>query len=438
MWITRKIIIFSFVIFLLIGNICHAQIVYDEMESDPNLQLKFTFTDDLLGTAIIDGNNTVLYSYKTTLELPDEFEIYDLRNSYSRSYVDLTGNTYLKSFAGVPQQYKDEYNNWYWVDYATTTLESLNKQLPDNQPLTKWQEFINFFGIYTAYTASSTFYPDEDTESTSVDGSIYNSNATWDSLHDASSGTHQDSSATANMHSGLNAGTYYLRRGLFLFDTSALPDDATINSATFNITPATNGSCSDSTGINIVNSFPASNTDLVDDDFNNVGDATDNPTTFSTTKNISTFVTDTELNYDLNANGLANISKTAVSKFGTRDTNDITDSTPTVFCTWSLNFAEQTGNTKDPNLIVYYTEATSSPPTATTTSISGSLPIYNDIGLITGYKEVYDVTYSTSSPKFIEKWIIHWPAMIIICILLFIVPLFSRIFLELIIWLRNK
>ncbi len=117
---------------------------------------------------------------------------------------------------------------------------------------------------------SATFYPDANPESSSVDGYTFNNGTsqTWSNIRTVAGGyaypsaTYGEvvefcSSATTNQWS-------WLTRAIYLFDTSALPDDATITDATLSIYGyAKQDPVGRSLDVNTYASNPASNTDLV-------------------------------------------------------------------------------------------------------------------------------------------------------------------------------
>ena len=73
------------------------------------------------------------------------------------------------------------------------------------------------------------------------DGYVMKSGTVWTTVHDAASGDSADDTAnTAKVHSYKNGSTYSYARGFFPFDTSSLPDNAVIHSATLNFTLASN------------------------------------------------------------------------------------------------------------------------------------------------------------------------------------------------------
>ncbi len=65
------------------------------------------------------------------------------------------------------------------------------------------------------------------------DGYVRNTDTSWSTCRSASSGNSVNSSGTtAFTMAYLDVSTYFVFRGFFPFDTSSIPDDATIDSAT--------------------------------------------------------------------------------------------------------------------------------------------------------------------------------------------------------------
>lgn len=178
-----------------------------------------------------------------------------------------------------------------------------------------------------AWGTTSTFYP-------SLDGRLDYSNASgvaWSTIRDASSGTDTGySGATIGLRLRADSNTDkwdYLGRAMVLFDTSGLPDGDSISAATFGLVgssgdpPNTNFSSS----IGLVTSSPASNSELVDADYDEFG-----TTLQATSINVTSIVAnDSSYNdWTLNSTGRDNISLTGITKFGIRVSQDITDSEP--------------------------------------------------------------------------------------------------------------
>jgi len=213
--------------------------------------------------------------------------------------------------------------------------------------------------------ATGTYYPDAHPETSSVDGACRNGDAgnplTWDTLHDATSGDEaQDEAADGAFiyySSHADADKWkYMRRGFFLFDTSALPDDALILVATLSIYGGAVDTSPWNALVKIYASSPANNDDLILDDFDAVGTTPFCDTGISAGSWSIAGYND----FSLNASGIAAISKTGVSKFSARDANwDVPDIEPT----WSdpaVSYIEcyyaERGNGFKPKLVVTYAD----------------------------------------------------------------------------------
>ncbi len=210
---------------------------------------------------------------------------------------------------------------------------------------------------------SATFYPDAHTETSSVDGYIgqTGTNATWAAIRDGAGNGHDDSGqevTATDIYAGTTtdrwAGMY---RGIFLFNTSGLPDDTVINAATLSLYGSYKYDTAGWTpNLNIYSSAPASNSDLVNGDFDSLGTTAfcDTPLTYAG------FSMAGYNDFAFNASGIAAISLTGVSKFGARNAGyDAANSPPT----WSsgvrsfLNvYAAEKGAGYKPKLVVTYSE----------------------------------------------------------------------------------
>lgn len=206
-------------------------------------------------------------------------------------------------------------------------------------------------------------YPDADPETSTVDGQIVyqGTNVTWATIHDAADGTSASDSATfANMaliSSGTTSNRYSnLYRGMTLFDTSALPDAATISAAVLQMWGRAKANGLGTPSVNVYSANPASNTALAAADYDQIG-----TTAYATAISYASWSdTDTAYNsFNFNATGIAAISKTGISKFGIREaTFDVANSAPTWASEQESGFrsrwAEDTGGDKDPAFTVTY------------------------------------------------------------------------------------
>jgi len=146
-------------------------------------------------------------------------------------------------------------------------------------------------------------------------------------------------------------------RAIWQFNTAAIGTD-TIASSTISFYGSVKGdNLSITPNINVYSASPASASDVVAGDYDSLG-----TTEFSTTKTFASISTVDYNYFVLNASGIANINKTGVSAFSTRNAQyDVANSAPT----WGndtgswifFNTADQAGTTKDPQLSVDYAPA---------------------------------------------------------------------------------
>lgn len=193
-------------------------------------------------------------------------------------------------------------------------------------------------------------YPDADPETTTMDGNSQNSDASFATCRSAAAGNSTSASnASSNCQIAVDIGIYYVARNFHLFDTSALTASVTISAATYSVYDTGAGFAnSDSDSLHAVSSNPASNTALVDADFDQVGS-----TSFGSIS-LASWTGSAYNGISLNASGLANISKTGVSKFGQRIGGDLNNSAPSSADRVQTYMADQTGTANDPKLEVTY------------------------------------------------------------------------------------
>jgi len=215
---------------------------------------------------------------------------------------------------------------------------------------------------------TSTFYPDPDTESTSVDGTVQATPAggdTWTNIqaHAGSSAADAFSGGGPTKIETDSDDWTTLSRMITLFDTSAIDDADEISSATYSLhgrTPTDNSFTATDWGVNVYSSAPASNTALAAGDFDSLGTTAYSDTAIV----IGSWDTADYNDYTLNASGIAAISKTGITKLGAREsTYDAPNSAPTFQASKSVEIrcylAEETGTDKDPKLVVEHTAAAS-------------------------------------------------------------------------------
>ena len=218
--------------------------------------------------------------------------------------------------------------------------------------------------VYTDTT--STFYPDPNVETTSVDGHVsYFTAAAWSTVHDATVGsTVADSDASATIQGYNDSGFAGVSRIFTLFDTSSIPNNATINSATYSLFESTtfNGANDGNDFVSVVTTSPASNTALALEDYDQIG-TTEQHTT-AERKDITTGIADNAYNnWTLNATGISNISLTGITKFGAREGHDLLNTPPgSSYNEATFLSAETAGTTSDPKLVVVYTAVDTTSP----------------------------------------------------------------------------
>ncbi len=210
---------------------------------------------------------------------------------------------------------------------------------------------------------TKTFYPDAHPESTSVDGYAWHyllAGLTWGQIITAAGIGSNDSESIlyctyAKSHDYLDGKWEWLYRSILLFDTSALPDGATIIAATLRIYgDSKEDTLSAAPDINVYSSNPASDTVLEAGDFNSLGSTPlcDTPITYAGW-NVAGYN-----DFTLNAAGLAAISKIGITKLGLRNANyDVAGVSPTWvadkrFALWGLSADTPLGS--KPKLTITY------------------------------------------------------------------------------------
>lgn len=218
----------------------------------------------------------------------------------------------------------------------------------------------NSFDLPQVLLGTYPFTPDYNPESTSVDGVVGQGvgNTAWATLRaGAGNQTNGESDATGLAFTitnadGSNPNFTYLYRGIFLFDTSALTSNSTLQSGQNKFKLYVNSKTDDfSQSCSLALSNPASNTALANTDFAN------SHWTFTRQATDVTIASITASQYfemTLNTTGDSNVSKTGITKFGTICSGDMDNSAP----------AWQAATTAS-NLNVNYADNITNPPTLT-------------------------------------------------------------------------
>lgn len=209
--------------------------------------------------------------------------------------------------------------------------------------------------------ATLTVYPEP---GVTVDGSVRHGgigNQTWAEVQGSAGTSANDSDTTGDAFfiqsdTGTNK-WQQLWRAIFLFDTSALTAGAIITAATMSLFGTTKSDeLAITPNVNIYSSAPASDSALVAGDFDSLG-TTAFCDTAITYASLSTIAYN---DFAFNATGLGAISKTGVSKFGSRNANyDVAIVTPTwssdALSRFTVVMSDTALTTADPKLVVTYT-----------------------------------------------------------------------------------
>ncbi|NTW31491.1 MAG: hypothetical protein HGB12_02505 [Bacteroidetes bacterium] len=252
-------------------------------------------------------------------------------------------------------------------DFEKQILASVNGITtdPNEYILTKHIE-ADYFKTATlpVFTdATSTFYPDAHTESASTDACVgrFSVNETWATIRDGN-GTTADvdlaNSEIINVADATGTNWKHMRRAIYLFDTSTLPDDCSISNSTFSLFGSSKYDYYTESA-SLVSSNPSTNTAIIASDYGTFG-----TTKFANDIAISAFSTSGYNDWSMNSSGLSSISKTGVTKLGVRTANEInTDTHPSSGTNGQGSriegyYSEQTGTDYDPKLVVNYTTST--------------------------------------------------------------------------------
>jgi RHS repeat-associated protein len=227
-------------------------------------------------------------------------------------------------------------------------------------------------------STTTTVYPDAHPESTTVDGVVWDAgnNVTWANLiAEPGNAANDNNTSAVYIYIESTATTNQwkeLDRAIFLFDTSSIPDTDTIDSATLSIYgTAKVDNLSITPDINVYSAAPASDTALVSGDFDSFGS-----TAYASALSYASLDASDYNDLSFNASGKSAVDKTDVSKFGVRNANyDVAESAPT----WSSSsysyfggyYADQSGTTQDPKLVVEHSVPTYAPTAPTDLETEG-------------------------------------------------------------------
>jgi hypothetical protein len=179
------------------------------------------------------------------------------------------------------------------------------------------------------------------------DGSVFSSGTVWSTVRGATTGSLYAGQIKTIASVWKSGATYYCRRSFFPYDTSAIPDTDTIESATAYFT-VKNEFYGTGDAYAVLVEGTQEDT-LAAGDFDAIGstDLGSSQPSITTAGGIS---------IALNSSGLALISKTGLTKFAILEKEDFSNTTPTKSIESYLYASEQTGTSEDPYLEVTYGE----------------------------------------------------------------------------------
>lgn len=183
---------------------------------------------------------------------------------------------------------------------------------------------LSFIGFPLSVNAA-TYY--RTIESASEDGYLDARYADYDICHDFASANSSYVSSSSARIGQQNSTIYYIYRSFVYFDTTVIPDDATISSANISLYISDNSTALAPFNVTIQSGMPTyPSSSLVTSDYSySYYDSNDQGGSRNTT---DVCWNNAWWNITLNATGLAWISKTTTTKFAIRSSNDIYSSAP--------------------------------------------------------------------------------------------------------------
>jgi len=290
------------------------------------LQLKAPKDRILFNQTIKDekGDDIVQYLYASGVEVLQTTyqgisEDLSKRTKNAQFFDKGNGEMIGRFYSGEP--FYKEGDKWFQTETATTTIKAFEEQMK----LTSLDKIREFFEkkVYAACGDSGGIC-----YSGSGDGYVnYNDAASWDTAHDAATGTSAADDVAFSMVDSYESGVYFgIYRAFFPTDTSALPDNAVVTDATFDVYGVLKTNTDDDgyDYINIVQTDQPDPTNLTTADFNNCG-ATDNPAQGATAIDIGVIATSAYNTWTLNDTGKGWISVDSYTMLGMRTGHDIQD-----------------------------------------------------------------------------------------------------------------
>lgn len=259
--------------------------------------------------------------------------------------------------------------NWKYIDQYFLTYLSLRQHELGQELLIDYGEFA--YGMqprHMVFASSLVVYP---VPSVTQDGGLYevpnggSGQTPWTACRNASSANNTSIAAQFYNYAAGNDngyGTVAISRSIFPFDTSALTSGAVVSAATLSLWCVSWNICGTNTGAEASVAAYASNqaslTGITGTDYATLGTIPFSPTNSNMYSGSTTGYSDLVLN----STGIAAVSKTSVTRLGTRcgyDVDNIVPPTTTYYGggvdSANVYFSAQTGTANDPRLTVTYT-----------------------------------------------------------------------------------
>ncbi len=244
-----------------------------------------------------------------------------------------------------------------WKDFTAYAQHLLNENPHDLSSLVLYAR--------SCMATVGTFFPDA-TPSTTFDGYIdWAPNQGWSFVRDetaTSGGTDNinitDTVVEVRARKAVGVNNYSIGRGWILFDTTSIPASATVTAAAnkFSFIASVSPTNTDGTGLEAFSSNPASNTQLVGEDWDTIG--TTQYADLSSITGVSTSVyTDMPMTTAGDSAIQTAVTGGTIVKLGFRLKRDTQDSAPTGENILQMEAAETADTTSDPKLTVTYTSA---------------------------------------------------------------------------------
>jgi RHS repeat-associated protein len=287
--------------------------------------------------------------------------------NYTETYTyDAIGNITSKN--GIAYVYSQ---SGYTNPHAVTSIGSTNYTYDDNGNLLTDGNLTNIWDynnrlIQTSISSGQAGAPVTATFSPATgDGSIYKTNSSWTTAHDATSGTSASYTGTTSyVRSGKSGSTTFrIDRAFLPFNTSSLPDNAAITSAKLKIFVASklNNDNDGDDWVTVAQGTEASTASLIAADYDNAGNATNPIEGIDSTerKDITNVVTGQYLTFNLNNTGKNWISRIDSTKLALREGHDAINSAFVgsygQYNSLNIRTGEYSGTSYDPVLEVTYT-----------------------------------------------------------------------------------